>query len=243
MKKHHLKNGVYVFTGNNHTFGTDGVLLADFSLPKKRYKAVDLGSGCGIIPLIWRARGNSAHITALDISEEACDLIKTANAENPETARVDVVCADLKEIKGVLPLAAYDVVTMNPPYKAADDGVISPNKAVAIANHELSCTLEDIAFTASRLLKFGGRFCVCQRPSRLCDVMSVMKKYRLEPKRLRFVQQRPGSEPSLFLLESRYGSSPSLIVETTFFIEDVFGKNSLEMQGILNQSYRKEAEV
>lgn len=86
---------------------------------------------------------------------------------------------------------------------------------------------------AARLLKFGGRFCLCQRPERLCDVLTLLRQQGLEPKRVRFVQQRPGSAPWLFLCEGKKGAKPFLQVEAPLLIEgeDGFSEELLKIYG------------
>ena len=111
-------------------------------------------------------------------------------------------------------------------------GIKNPDSEKLLARHEQSCTLEDIALAAKNLLQFGGRFCMCQRPERLTDVMEVMRNNNLEPKRLRFVQQRKDKKSKLFLIEGKRSSKKgNLVVEPTLFIEEN-GEFSPEMRGI-----------
>lgn len=71
---------------------------------------------------------------------------------------------------------------------------------------------------------------MCQRPERLSDMICSMRNFRIEPKRLRFVQQRMSKAPKLFLIEGRRGGNPNgLIVEPTLFIEKEGGELSDEM--------------
>lgn len=238
MKKYHLKNGIYVFSDGAHNFGTDAVLLADFAAPKSRDRLVDLGTGCGIIPLILRARGHVGRSVGVDISEKAIELCECANASNGKNAAVEFINADLKALKGILPFGEFDVVTMNPPYKAANDGIVSDDKEKSGANHEVLCTFEDICNAAAKLLRFGGRFCICQRPARLCELMLCMKNARIEPKKMRLVQQRKSADASLVLLEGRFGANSGMTVLKTLFIENDEGGQSAEMDEILKKSYQ-----
>ncbi len=228
-----LGSGIQIIVSQNHAFGTDTVLLANFSLPKNGDKACDLGTGCGTIPLIWCRDSCPAAITAVDIQEEACSLLTRSVLLNHLEDKIEILHSDLLELKGKAAFSSYDLVVCNPPYKAAGTGIVNPEQAHRIARHEYTCTIEDIVQTAAKLLRFSGRFCLCQRPERLSDIIGAMRKYGLEPKRLRFVQQRCNKAPKLFLIEGRRGGKPNgLIVEPTLFIENGEGGLSEEMIAI-----------
>ncbi|MEG0338492.1 MAG: SAM-dependent methyltransferase, partial [Oscillospiraceae bacterium] len=106
------------------------------------------------------------------------------------------------------------------------------------ARHETMCTIEDVCHTASRLLKDGGRLCVCQRPLRLADVICAMRNERIEPKVLRFVQQRESSEnPWLFLLQGQKNRASGLTMQKSFIVENDKGDFSDEIKAIYGIKY------
>ena len=151
-----------------------------------------------------------------------------------------IINADLCDLKGKLNFGCYDVVVCNPPYKIGGGGIKNPTSARLIARHESECTLDDICSAASKLLQFGGRFYMCQRPERLGDVMESMRKFDIEPKTLRLVQQRVSKAPKLFLLEGRRGGKRGFLnVLPTLFIEDESGNFSKEMLEIYG-SYKSD---
>ena len=235
-----LGGGVKIIVSDEHKFWTDTVLLADFAEPKKNDKACDLGSGCGSIPLMWLRNGSPQHITAVEIQENACDMFQRSLAMNKLSDRVDIIHSDLRELKGRVSLSSYDLVVCNPPYKANGAGIKSRSQSHIIARHESMCTIDDIALAAKALLNFSGRFCMCQRPERLGDVITAMRDNDIEPKRLRFVQQRKTKAPKLFLIEGRRGGKPGgLIVEPVLLIENESGEFSEEMIEIYGQ-YKEE---
>ena len=132
----------------------------------------------------------------------------------------------------------YDLVVCNPPYKPMGTGIVNPDDQKRTARHEETCTIKDITDTAANLLRFSGRFCLCLRPERLCDVMESMRTSGIEPKRLRFVQQRLNKAPKLFLIEGKRGAKNSgLVMMPTLVIEDECGNTSEEMTNIYG-SYR-----
>lgn len=235
-----LGNGRRIVVSNDHKFGTDTVLLAHFSRPGKNDKACELGTGCGAIPLIWSRDDIPAKVTAVEIQEEACGLLKKSILLNGLEERIEVILSDLRDLRGKVSFSDYDIVVCNPPYKAAGTGIINPEESHRIARHEADCTADDIIAVAARLLRFSGRLCMCQRPERLSDLICSMRKHDIEPKRLRFVQQRMKKEPKLFLIEGRRGGKPNgLRVEPTLFIENESGGLSEEMIKIYG-AYKEE---
>lgn len=236
-----LGNGMEVLVSNNHTFGTDTVLLAYFSTPKSKDKVCELGTGCGTIPLIWCRNHPPKHITAVDISSEACSLLERSIERNSLGEIITVLNENLCFLDGKVQKSSYDVVVCNPPYKADGTGIKNPIQAHTIARHEEMCSLDDIVSCASSLLNFGGRFCLCQRPERLCDVIEAMRKYSIEPKRLRLVQQRISKSPKLFLIEGRRsGKRGSLMIEPALIIENEnggFSDEMLEIYGVYKEGH------
>ncbi len=212
-----LTDRIYVCASSDHRFGTDAFLLADFSEYRQKDKACDLGTGCGIIPLIMQKSRPPRVTYAVDIQEGAIEQLKLG-IEKSETSGIIPVRADLKELWEGAPLGQLDLVTCNPPYKAANAGFESVITAQRIARHEIMCNIYDVCEAAAKLLKFGGRLCVCNRPERLSDVMHAMKVNGIEPKRLRFVSKNPDEAPWLFLIEGKKGSKPFMKVEPQLYI-------------------------
>lgn len=234
-----LGNGVELLISDSYGFGTDALLLADFADPHRNDRCMDLGTGCGIIPMIWYRNGISGDIYGLDIQEPAVDQFRRSLLRNGSPDNVHPVAADLCSLPKDLPLGTFRTVTMNPPYKINGTGILSASSADKLARHETACTLNDICGAARRLLNFGGKFCICNRPERLADVIEAMRAANIEPKRLRMVQKRPDTRPWLFLMEGRLGGKPYLDVLPPFYIQDESGGDSPELLRVLG-SYREE---
>lgn len=187
-----------------HTFGTDAFLLADFANARHKDVVCDLGTGCGIIAVLIKLRFAPKQVYGIDIQKQA---IEQFNITVERSGLLDTypLLMDLKELGEAAPLDRCDLVTCNPPYKAANAGIESELDAHKIARHEILCNINDVCKAASRLLKFGGRLCLCNRPERLGDVICAMRANNIEPKRLRFVSKAPEDAPWLFLIEGRKG--------------------------------------
>lgn len=234
-----LGSGLQIYVSDSYHFSTDTILLADFSKPSGSKKCADLGTGCGTIPLLWHRHNQKLDISAVEIQENACNLAQRSIDLNNLGDNIKIIHSDLKDLKGKTPFGCFDLVACNPPYKIGGGGIKNPDGAKLVARHETECTLDDICQCAAKLLQFGGRFCICQRPERLCDVMESMRKFNIEPKVLRMVQQRSTKAPKLFLLEGRRGGSRGFLnVLPTLFIEDDKGGFSDEMMGIYG-SYKE----
>lgn len=220
-----------IFVSKEHTFGTDAVLLADFAGKKKAKKACDLGTGCGIIPLLLIKKGAADTVDGVEIQPNGA-LIAQHNVElNSLEGVFTVHNKDLKDLKGYLPSGEFDLVTCNPPYKAKDTGNPNISEAERIARHETLCVFKDVVKAASGLLKFGGRLCVCHRPERLADVICNMRECNIEPKVYREVIQREGEEPWLILVEGKLGGKMGMIVQPPLYVENG-GELSDEMMEI-----------
>lgn len=236
VKLQYLGQKMKIYVSDIHRYGTDAVLLADFAMPKNGDKACDLGTGCGIIPLMWRLNGSKCDITAVDISADACELAQRSVSENG-LGSIMVINGDLRDKETVGGSGIFDIISMNPPYKAAGDGVMSPDLQRRTARHEVDCTIEDVCSAASRLLRFGGRLCMCHRPERLCDIVCAMREAQIEPKRLRLVCQRRGGAPKLILIEGRRGAKSGIVHLPPLYIEADDGGVSDEIARIYGEYY------
>ena len=230
------KTGIIV--SDEHTFGTDALLLAYFASPKNSDVICDLGTGCGIIPFIFFRDGNK-NITAVEIQENACNQVKRSIEMNSAEKSVTLINSDLRELDFRALNGKFSLVTMNPPYTKANGGIESENQNEKIARHETMCDISDVALCASKLLKYGGRLCICGRPERLFETMKALSDKKIEPKRLRTVQKNTSSAPWLFLLEGRLGGKSGMTVLPPLYIENDDKSESDELLSILGK-YREE---
>jgi len=233
--------GITVYVSSDHRFGTDAVLLSDFALPRGSRPpalACDLGSGCGIIPLLWHGRGCAPEkVYAVELQSEGERLMRLSVEKNGLTGSFFPICADLTALTSSdLPLGRFDLVTCNPPYTPDGAGIKSAGSSDVLARHEVGCDLPAVCRSASGLLRFGGRFCLCLRPERLADAICAMREHRLEPKRLRPICQREGCDPWLLLIEGRRGGGHGLKLEYPLIVERC-GEYSNEMKSIYSQFY------
>jgi len=193
------------------SFSLDAVLLAKFVyVPIQKGNLVDLCAGNGVIPLLL-SRRTKGHIHGVEIQERLHDMAVRSVQYNNLSEQITMYHEDLNKILPVLGHDKYDVVTCNPPYFLTPAKEIqNDNMHYAIARHEIMCTLEDVVRVSSQLLKQGGKAAFVHRPGRLLDILTLMRKYRIEPKRLQFVYPKAGREANTILVEGIKGGSPDL---------------------------------
>ena len=240
LKKEPLGKNFYINVSENHKFGTDAVLLADFCNAKERDKYIDLGTGCGIIPFLLLRDNKTVKSIGIDISDEACELASQTKKEL-RLESFTVINSDLNDLKGKIEFGCHTLVTCNPPYKAENAGIKNPNERQRIARHEVACKLEDIISVSSKLLQTSGRLCMCHRPERLAELMDLMRQYKLEPKRLRTVHQRKGTEPWLVLIEAKKCANTGLRISPPLYVEEDgdFSDEMKEIYGSYKEAYLK----
>ena len=228
IKKEPIGKGLFIAVSKNHTFGTDAVLLSNFASDKKVKKHCDLGMSCGIISMLLLREEVTAETFGVDISKEAVELARFT-ADEYSGGKFTPILADLKDLRGILPFSEFDLVTCNPPYKAEGAGIVSETATDKVARHETECSLEDVIKVSSKLLKSSGRLCICQRPERLTDIMDLMRKYKCEPKRLRIVCKKEGTEPWLVLVEGRRDGKSGIRILPPLFVYENNGDLSREL--------------
>ena len=199
-------------------YGTDAYLLAAYVRPAASARAVDLGSGTGIIPLLCLARDKYAHAYAVEVQEDFADVIGRNAALNGYESRLTPICKDLRELTAADIGGEVSIVTANPPYMKTNAGKRNESDAKYIARHEVKGGVDDFCAAAARLLKHGGSFYVVWRPDRLSELMESLAKHKLEPKRMSFVQGDESAEPGMVLIEAKKGAAHGLRISPTLIL-------------------------
>lgn len=213
------RNGYFII---QHTkkfcFGMDAVLLSGFAKVKEGERAVDLGTGTGIIPILLEAKTEGEHFTGLEIQPASVDMARRSVRYNRLEDKISIEIGDIKDASAQFGASSFHVVTTNPPYMTDRHGLANPEDAKAIARHEILCSLEDVIRESARLLKPQGRFYMVHRPFRLAEIMALMRQYSLEPKRMKMVHPFLDREPNMVLIEGLRGGNPRITVEKPLII-------------------------
>lgn len=186
---------------SGYRFSQDTLVLAHHINLKDSDLAIDLGTGCGVIPLILASRNKTAQFYGVEVNEELAGLAAENVAANGLGHRIKIVHADMKQWVASCELEMADVVCCNPPYGKFLSGRINPNEQKAVARHEILITLSAVVSVAERLLKPLGSLVMVYPAKRLADLITTMRGCRLEPKRLRFVHARYGAAAGCVVAE------------------------------------------
>ncbi|WP_442602110.1 tRNA1(Val) (adenine(37)-N6)-methyltransferase [Paenibacillus sp. KN14-4R] len=190
-------------------FSLDAVLLARFCTVPTKGKIIDLCSGNGVIPLLLSTR-TKAHITGVEIQDRLENMAQRSVTMNDLGEQIRMVHGDLRNVHHDLGHGQYDLVTVNPPYLPVPAGDQNENKHFTAARHEVHCTLEDVISTSAKLVRSRGKFAMVHRAARIVDIMTIMRKYRIEPKRVRFVHSRIDEEANMILIEGMKDGKPEV---------------------------------
>lgn len=224
------RNGYHLIQKKNgFCFGMDAVLLSGFAQVKRGERAIDLGTGTGIIPILLKAKTEGEHFIGLEIQEEVADMAARSVRLNRLEDRVEIIQGDIKEASRIFGKASFDVVTSNPPYMTDSHGLKNPELPKAIARHEVLCTLEDILRESAKILKPKGRFYMVHRPFRLAEILAGMNRHGIEPKRMRLVYPYVDKEPNMVLVEGMRGARPRMTVEPPLVVYEKDGSYTREL--------------
>ena len=227
------RNGYQIIQKKNgFCFGMDAVLLSGFARVKQGEKAIDLGTGTGIIPILLEAKYEGEHYTGLEIQDEMADMAARSVALNHLEEKVSIVKGDIKEASRLFGAASFDVVTSNPPYMNDAHGLKNPDLPKAISRHEVRCTLDDVTREAARLLRPGGRFYMVHRPHRLIEIITALTKYKLEPKRMKMVHPFVEKDANMVLIEAVRGGKSMIKVEAPIVVYQEPGVYTQEIYDI-----------
>lgn len=208
-------------TKSGFCFGSDAVLLSKFATFKKGDRVLDLCTGTGIIPVLCWAKNALSSIDAVEIVPTVAHMASRTMQLNGLSDKIKVHNADLKDCVQLFSKRQFDAVTCNPPYMNKGGGLVNPKDFLAIARHEIMCTLDDVVRISADMLKQHGKLFMVHRADRLCDVISTFRKYSIEPKRLSMVQPNSKAAPNLILIEGAlYGKAQLKITPPVCMYDD-----------------------
>ena len=217
-------------------FGIDSVLLTDFSKEiKPNSKIMDLGSGTGIIPILLSAKTQNTNFIGVEIQEEVAQMASRSIRLNSLENRIIIENENILNLKKRYKKGSFDVITTNPPYKKIDTGIVNENNKKLISRHEITASLEDFIEISSYLLKDFGEFYMVHRPERLVDIFYFMRKYKIEPKKIRFVYPNKNKKTNIVLIKGVKCGKPFLKIEDNLYIYEENGNYTEEILRIYNK--------
>ena len=213
-------------------FGIDAVLLSDFANVKTKHRVIDLCTGTGIVPFLIYGKYNPQEVVGLEIQEDMVEMAQRSAKLNSVEEKISFVNLDLKATEELKKLGRFDVLTVNPPYKLNNSGILNPLDKLAIARHEIMCNLEDVIYAARVLLKDNGRMFIVHRPERLADIFTLMRKYKIEPKRVKMIHPKVNKVPNIVLVEGQRDGGAYLKWDEPLYVYDDNGQYTEEIDKI-----------
>ncbi len=215
---------------NGYRFSIDAVILGDYASKRPVKKLLDLGTGCGIIPLIILWNMPQTVAVGVEIQKELADIARENVKANCLEDRITILCTDLKSLKRGKEEEPFDLIVSNPPYWRPGSGRINPNSQKAIARHEIKAGLKDIVAAAKRMSGISSRFAMIYPAERLAALLSAMGQAGIEPKYLRMIHSKKDTDARLFIVEGVKGGRPGLKIDPPLVIYNKDGSYTCEIQ-------------
>jgi len=220
--------------GSGYRYSLDSILLAALPRPMPGQTLLDLGSGCGIIPLILAYRHVEVRITGVEVQPELAELADMNVSNNSMQDRIRIIHEDLRRLSLEMVNGPVDWIVSNPPYRRAASGRVNPDSQRALARHEINVNLQQLIHTTRRLLRTGGRFTTIYPSERAVDLLSEMRSAGLEPKWLQSVHSLAGDPAKLVLVLAVLGGKAGLRIEAPLVIYGPDGQYSGAVQEMMN---------
>ena len=201
-----------------YRFSIDAILLAGYADPKPGDRVMDVGTGCGIIPLLLAFKCNDLKIYGIEIQKALADLAIENVVENKLQDQVDIISGDIRNLKFDKIGKPLDLMVSNPPYRPVDSGKINPDSQKAQARHELSLELADVIHAARRFLKISGRLVMIYPAERAVDLISKMREFGIEPKMIRMIHSCENTPAKLIIVEGIKGGGPEVKIAPPLYI-------------------------
>jgi len=217
---------------NGYRFSLDAVILGRLAQVSSEDRVIDLGTGCGIIPLILAATTQAKEIVGVEIQEELSEVARRNVTLNGLQHTVTIIKEDLKNLPSRYPASSFDVIVTNPPFRKRATGRINPQEQKSIARHEIAISLQEMLRVAYFLLKTQGKFFLIYPAFRLVELFYEMKACDLEPKTLQCVHSRVNTPAKMVLVEGIRGGGVELQVKEPLIIYDTKGKYTEALQKV-----------
>ena len=217
-------------------FGIDSILLSDFAKQiKKGVRVLDLGTGTGIIATLLCGKTELSEIIGIEVQEEVADMAKRSIQVNHLEDRFKIIQDNILNLSNHFEKNTFEAIVTNPPYKKKETGIQNEDTRKLISRHEIEANLEDFIKISKDMLKDKGEFYIVYRPERLIDLLSLMRKYKIEPKKIRFVYSNVNAVSKLVLVQGVKNARPFFKLEPNLYIYDDNGNYTEEILKIYHK--------
>jgi tRNA1Val (adenine37-N6)-methyltransferase len=215
---------------SGYRFSIDAVLLAYYANPRVGDRVLDLGTGCGIIPLILSFRNSKITVFGVEVQPVLAEMADFNVKDNRMEDRIRILCRDMKSLKPEVISGPVDLIVSNPPYRKSDSGRINPDRQRAVARHEIRATLSDVIQAARRMLRPAGRFVTIYTAERTAELLTQMRSERIEPKNIRSIHSYSQSDAKLVLVEGMKAGRPGTTISPPLILYEKNGDYSEEVK-------------
>ena len=231
-----FKNLKIIQNKKEFCFGMDSVLLSDFSKEiKKGNNVLDLGTGTGILPILLSSKTENTTFVGIEIQNKIAEMATRSVKLNNLEKRIKIINEDIKNLSNIFEKFSFDAVITNPPYKKNNSGLQNENEGKLISRHEIKCNLEDIINITKNMLKDKGALYMVHRPERIADICELLRKYKIEPKVIRFVYPKINEQANLVLIKAVKNANKFLKIEKPLIVYKENGEYTDEILKIYNK--------
>ena len=218
-------------------FGIDSILLSDFAKNiRNNSNVMDLGTGTGILCVLLSGKTQLNKIVGVEVQEEVANMAKRSVKLNHLDNKITILNENILNLEDKFDKSSFDAIVTNPPYKKMDTGIKNENNKKLISRHEVTANLEDFIKVSKNLLKDKGEFYMVHRPERLVDILYFMRKYKIEPKQIRFIAPKIGKEPNLVLIKGVKNAKEFLKFDKILYVYNEDGSYTDEILKIYGKT-------
>ncbi|MCQ2315268.1 MAG: methyltransferase [Bacteroidales bacterium] len=134
--------------------GTDAILLSRWVEVNPTDDVLDIGTGCGLIPLMLSQKG-IRHADAVEIDRDSFEEASLNFRNSAWHEQLAVYHEDVKSFADKN-IAKYDLIVSNPPFFFGDNVPQKTKKGLARHTHTLG--YKDLLVSVKKMLKPDGRF-------------------------------------------------------------------------------------
>jgi tRNA1Val (adenine37-N6)-methyltransferase len=203
---------------HGYRFSIDAILLAAFVRLRKHERLLDIGSGCGIIPIYIARKGYTNDMTGVELQRDLFDAAQKNRVINRCEDHVRFINADITSAIRDMKRNPFQVIVSNPPYTRRRSGRTCPNESRYLARYEDKLDIDALTSAASALLSKKGRFYVIYPAHRLGELAHTAQSKKLALKRLRIVYPRQNEKANLVLAEFLKDGGAGVTIEEPLYV-------------------------